>query len=140
MGSLGVAHFFCLYLLTFYPGLRIFNQMVNISSQRLDATFAALSDPTRRAILTRLAKGQATVTELAKPFRMSLPAISKHLRVLEDTGLIKREIDGRVHHVRLEAKPMKAAAKWMEYYRQFWEERLSALAAYLDDSTSEQNK
>lgn len=108
-----------------------------VNNFRLDATFAALADPTRRAILTRLSKGNATVTELAKPFRMSLPAISKHLRVLEESGLIKREIDGRVHHVRLNAKPMKAATNWMEYYRKFWEQQLTALTAYLDENTSQ---
>lgn len=113
--------------------------MVNYQSQRLDSTFAALADPTRRAILSRLArKGEASVTELARPFNMSLPAISKHLRVLEESGLIKRQIDGRVHHVRLNAKPMKAATRWMEYYSRFWEHQLTALAAYLDETTSEQ--
>ena len=90
--------------------------MVNISLD-LDSVFSALSDPTRRAILARLALGPSTVMELAKPFEMSLPAVSKHLKVLERTGLLAREIDGRVHHCQLMAVPMEGAASWMERYR-----------------------
>ena len=94
----------------------------------LDATFGALADPTRRAILARLARGEATVTELAAPFDVSLPAVSKHLRVLESAGLLRREIDGRIHRCRLAPEPMKDAAAWIETYRVFWEAQLDALA------------
>jgi DNA-binding transcriptional ArsR family regulator len=97
----------------------------------LDMTFAALSDPTRRRILELLARAEFRVTDLAKHFAISLPAVSKHLRVLEGAALIKRERDGRVHHIRLEAKRMRAAADWIERYRVFWEVRLDALADYL---------
>src|ERR1700738_2565520 len=103
----------------------ILNHMVNYSTVSdnapLDATFGALADPIRRAILSLLARGQATVSELAAPFDVSLPAVSKHLRVLESAGLLQREIDGRVHRCRLAPKPMKAAAAWIEKYRAFWE-------------------
>ena len=99
---------------------------------RLDSTFGALSDPTRRAILTRLRQGSASVLELAEPFKASLPAISKHLGVLERAGLIHRTKEGRVHRLRLVAKPMKDAAEWIECYRAFWEGQLDSLADYLD--------
>jgi DNA-binding transcriptional ArsR family regulator len=98
----------------------------------LDAIFAALSDPTRRRILDLLTRAELRVTDLAKPFSISLPAISKHLRVLEKAGLIKRERDGRVHRLRLEAKPMRDAAAWIERYRGFWEGQFDALADYLE--------
>jgi DNA-binding transcriptional ArsR family regulator len=106
--------------------------MVNYSTALLDATFGALADPTRRAILARLAQGEAMVTELAKPFRISLPAISKHVRILESAGLLEREINGRVHRCRLAAEPMKNAAAWIEQYRAFWESQFDALANYLE--------
>ena len=92
----------------------ILNRMVNYSTAALDSTFGALADPTRRAILGRLARGEAIVTELAEPFRVSLPPISKHVRVLEAAGLLEREVDGRVHRCRLAAQPMKNAAAWIE--------------------------
>ncbi len=116
--------------------------MVNYSqpsagAELLDATFGALADPTRRAILARLALGEATVTELATPFDVSLPAVSKHLRVLESAGLLRREIDGRVHRCRLAALPMKDAAAWIETYRAFWETQLDALARYLESTVLE---
>jgi DNA-binding transcriptional ArsR family regulator len=107
--------------------------MVKYSAHTLDRTFAALSDPTRRAILTRLARGDASVSELAAPFAMSLPAISKHLRVLEQAGLIERTRDGRVHRLRLVAQPLHEAAAWIAHYQQFWEQQLVALADYLQD-------
>lgn len=107
--------------------------MVKYRSGRLDQTFSALSDPTRRAILARLARGEATVTQLARPFRVSLPAISRHLRVLERAGLISREREGRVHHVRLEADRMGEAADWIVRYRQFWERQFDALEKYLEE-------
>ena len=108
-------------------------------SRKLDSTFGALSDSTRRAILTRLQHGSASVTELAKPFKVSLPAISKHLRVLERAGLIQRTKAGRVHHVRLAAKPMKDVAEWIESYRAFWEDQLDSLADYLDSMNKEKH-
>jgi DNA-binding transcriptional ArsR family regulator len=94
--------------------------------------FAALADPTRRRILEILARAESRVTDLAKPFSVSLPAISKHLRVLERAGLVKRERDGRVHRLKLEAKPMREAANWIDRYRGFWNSQFDALADYLD--------
>ena len=99
--------------------------------QRLDATFAALADPTRRAILARLATGQASVGELAAPFDMSQPAISKHLKVLENAGLISRSRDAQWRPCRLEAAPMKDAVAWLERYRLFWEQSFDRLDDYL---------
>jgi DNA-binding transcriptional ArsR family regulator len=90
------------------------------AQDRLDATFAALADPTRRAILARLASGEATVTELAEPFAMTQPAISKHLKVLERAGLISRDRDAQRRPSRLEGKPLAEASAWLEEYRQFW--------------------
>lgn len=111
----------------------ILNQMVKyLPAASLDTIFAALSDPTRRRILDLLTRAELCVTDLAKPFSISLPAISKHLRVLEKAGLIKRERDGRVHRLRLEAKPMRDAAAWIERYRGFWEGQFDALADYLE--------
>ena len=112
--------------------------MVNYSGALLDSTFAALSDATRRGILARLARqGETSVSELAAPYKMSLPAVSKHLRVLENAGLVSRQKDGRVHRCRLRAEPMKDAAAWIEHYRQFWEAQLDSLARYLEDSATE---
>ncbi|HUN56702.1 MAG TPA: metalloregulator ArsR/SmtB family transcription factor [Candidatus Binataceae bacterium] len=99
----------------------------------LTATFAALADPTRRAILARLASGEASVTELAEPFRMSLPAVSKHLKVLERAGLIARGRDAQWRPCRLEARALKSAAEWIEQYRRFWEESLDRLDDYLQE-------
>jgi DNA-binding transcriptional ArsR family regulator len=98
---------------------------------RLSATFSALADPTRRAILTRLAAGETSVTELAEPFAMSLPAISKHLKVLERAGLIARGRSAQWRPCRLEAGPMKGAADWLEQYRSFWEASFDRLDDYL---------
>ena len=111
--------------------------MVNSSGTgvALDATFAALADPTRRAILARLALGEASVGELASPFQVSLPAISKHLRVLESAGLMAREREGRVHRCRLVAGPLHAAADWLLFYRRFWEGSFDSLADYLAKET-----
>ena len=97
----------------------------------LSATFAALADPTRRAILGRLASGEKSVTELAEPFDMSMPAISKHLKVLERAGLIARGREAQWRPCRLEAKPLKGAADWIEAYRKFWDESFDRLDAYL---------
>lgn len=100
-------------------------------SDRLSATFAALADPTRRAILTRLISGEATVTELAEPFDMSMPAVSKHLKVLERAGLIARGREAQWRPCRLEAGPLKDAAGWLEHYRRFWEASFDRLDEYL---------
>ena len=108
--------------------------MVKYKDRSLNKTFSALADPTRRAILTRLAKGDSSVTDLAAPFSMSLPAISKHLRVLEKAGLLRQERDGRVRRCHLQAQPLKEAADWIAHYRQFWEGQFDALADYLQDS------
>ena len=106
--------------------------MVKYTAGSLDRTFAALADPTRRRILAHLARGDRRVTDLARPHAMSLPAVSKHLRVLEKAGLLRRRRYGRVHEMQLEAKPLKQAAEWVEEYRKFWEGSLDRLAAYLD--------
>lgn len=103
-------------------------------SERLDATFIALADPTRRAILARLQEGEASVTELTTPFDISQPAISKHIKILERAGLVTRSSDGTRRPVRIEAAPMREAADWLEKYREFWEKsynRLDALLAAL---------
>ena len=102
----------------------------------LDATFAALADPTRRAILARLAEGEASVLELAEPFAMSQPAISKHLKVLEHAGLISRGRDAQRRPCRLEAKRLAEATKWLERYRKFWEGNFNRLDALLDELKS----
>jgi DNA-binding transcriptional ArsR family regulator len=100
-------------------------------SNQLDATFAALADPTRRAILARLASGEATVNELAEPFGISQPAISRHLKVLEEAGLISQSRDAQRRPRKLEPKPLAEAAAWLENYRQFWETRFGQLDAVL---------
>lgn len=97
----------------------------------LTATFAALADPTRRAILARLLTGEHSVTELAEPFRMSMPAVSKHLRVLERAGLITRRKDAQFRRCQLDAAPLREVADWTEHYRHLWEARLDRLDAYL---------
>ncbi len=104
-----------------------------VPSDRLDATFAALADPTRRAILARLASGEASVTELAEPFAMSQPAISKHLKVLERAGLITRGRDAQRRPCRIEAKPLAEASEWLERYRQIWETNFQRLDDLLDE-------
>jgi DNA-binding transcriptional ArsR family regulator len=106
---------------------------------RLDATFAALADPTRRAILARLALGEASVNELAEPFSMSQPAISKHLKVLERAGLISRGRDAQRRPCRLEAQPLAEADGWLENYRQFWEAQFQRLDALLEDLKAAEN-
>jgi DNA-binding transcriptional ArsR family regulator len=106
----------------------------------LTTTFAALADPTRRAILARLASGETSVTELAEPFEMSLPAISKHLKVLERAGLIARGREAQWRPCRLEAGPLKDAAKWIEYYRRFWEQSFDRLEEYLREVQKKEKK
>jgi DNA-binding transcriptional ArsR family regulator len=103
------------------------------ATERLNRTFAALADPTRRAILARLAAGEASVGELAEPFDMSLPAVSKHLKVLERAGLIARGRERQWRPSRLEAGPLKEVAEWTEGYRRFWEESYDRLDEYLDE-------
>jgi DNA-binding transcriptional ArsR family regulator len=104
-----------------------------MTPDRLDATFAALADPTRRAILARLAAGEASVTALAEPFAMSLPAISKHLKVLQRAGLVARGREAQWRPCRLEVGPLKDAADWLEHYRRFWEQGLDRLEEYLGE-------
>jgi DNA-binding transcriptional ArsR family regulator len=111
-----------------------------MSSKHLDATFAALADPTRRAILGRLAKGQASVAELAKPFKMSQPAISKHLKVLERAGLVSRGLDAQRRPRKLEAAPLAEASEWLEKYREFWEQAYQRLDALLEGMKKEDRK
>ena len=112
----------------------IVNRMVNYISGQLDLTFSALGDPTRRAIIQRLASGRATVKELASPFRISLPAISKHLKILEQAGLLTRTKEGRTHHCELNTMPLKEANEWIVWHQQFWEQRFDALEQYLHSS------
>ena len=100
--------------------------------ERLDAVFHALSDRTRRALLARLRTRPAMITELAKPFAMSLPALSRHIRVLEGAGLIERTIDGRVHECSLNATPLKSAEAWISHYAPFWEGTLDSLARHVE--------
>ena len=111
-----------------------------MTPERLDATFAALADPTRRAILARLASGEASVNELAAPFEMSQPAISKHLKVLERAGLISRGRDAQRRPRRLEAEPLAEATEWLERYREFWEESYLRLDALLDEMKFKEKK
>jgi DNA-binding transcriptional ArsR family regulator len=106
--------------------------MVSVA-ERLDRTFGALADPTRRAILARLAKGEASVTELAEPFEMSLPAVSKHLKVLERAGLVSRGRERQWWPARLRAAPIREVAEWTDRYRRFWDERYDRLDEYLDE-------
>ena len=111
-----------------------------MSADRLDATFAALADPTRRAILARLATGEASVTELAEPFAMSQPAISKHLKVLERAGLISRGRDAQRRPRKLEAVPLAEANEWLQRYRQFWEASFLRLDDLLDELKAPRKK
>ena len=97
----------------------------------LDQVFSALADPTRRAIVQRLVERPATINEIARPFPVSLNAISKHVMVLERAGLVRREIRGREHHCRIDPRPLREASEWLEHYRAFWEQRLDALEVYV---------
>ena len=107
--------------------------MVNYQAQ-LDLTFYAISDPTRRAILSQLAQGQAAIMDLASPHSMSLPAISKHIRVLEKAGLLTRTKKGRVNYCSLNANPLREAEKWLVFYQRFWNTRLDALEKFLEEN------
>jgi DNA-binding transcriptional ArsR family regulator len=112
-------------------GAGTINRMVKSARAPLDAVFSALADPTRREILARLAEGESSVTCLAEPFDISLPAISRHLKVLEGAGLLAREKDGRVHRIRLVPDSMLDALEWMAHYGRFWEEQLDSLDAFV---------
>lgn len=105
--------------------------MVNNKETELNLIFSALSDPTRRAMLLRLAQEEQAIAELSAPFNISKSAITKHIKVLENAGLLKRTIDGRVHHCRLQTQPLQVASDWMEFYQKFWNEKLDALDDYL---------
>jgi DNA-binding transcriptional ArsR family regulator len=111
-----------------------------MTPDHLDATFAALADPTRRAILARLASGEASVTELAEPFEMSQPAISKHLKVLERAGLVSRGVDAQRRPRRLEAAPLAEATEYLERYREYWERNYLRLDALLDELKVKEKK
>ena len=114
--------------------------MVQCSEATLDSVFAALADPTRRAVLASLSEGSRSVTELAGPHSMSLPGFMKHLRVLEEAGLIARSKDGRVVHCALSALPMQEAAAWLSHYKRFWEEGFDRLGEYLDKLQKEEKE
>jgi len=110
------------------------NHMVKHQAD-LNNVFAALSDPTRRAIIERLTQGEQSVSEIAEPFDISLPAISKHLRVLEDAGLLRRRRQGRIHHLSLVTEPMQSATEWLEMYSTFWEDSFDKLAKLVEEDT-----
>lgn len=109
-------------------------------ADQLSTTFAALADPTRRAILARLVSGECSVSALAEPFDMSLPAVSKHLRVLEKAGLVARRREAQFHHCRVDARHLKAVADWTEHYRHLWEGRLDRLDTFLQHMTTKKEK
>jgi DNA-binding transcriptional ArsR family regulator len=113
---------------------------MTMTSRQLDLTFSALSDPTRRAILSMLASGEKSVTDLAEPFRMTLPAVSKHLKVLQRAGLVSQGREAQWRPCRLEAKPLKDAADWIEHYRRYWEESFDRLDDYLRDVQSKEKR
>ncbi len=115
-------------------------EMQSMSPDRLSSTFAALADPTRRAILARLASGEKSVNDLAAPFEMSLPAVSKHLKVLESAGLITRGREAQWRPCRLEAAPLKDISNWVERYRKFWEQSFDRLDAYLREIQTKETK
>lgn len=111
--------------------------MVKYSQATLDATFGALADPTRRAILARLALGETSVTELARPFEISLPAATKHLHVLERAGLVDHHKEGRVRRFRLRPQPLRDAAKWIAFYQRFWAQQFDALEEFIEEMKEE---
>ncbi len=115
----------------------ILNHMVKLLGQGLDSVFHALADPTRRRLLDRLRGGEASISSLARPYDMSLPAVSKHLAVLVDAHLVRREKRGRVHYCRVEPGGLGEASRWLEEQRRFWEDRLDALERYLESDTAE---
>lgn len=119
--------------LTWEERSSIVNHMVNLPAAGLDSTFGALADATRRGILAQLVNGETSVSDLAAPYDVSLPAVSKHLRVLEQAGLILRQKRGRVHLCRLAPEPMQNASEWLERYRRFWDVQLDSLKRYLEE-------
>jgi DNA-binding transcriptional ArsR family regulator len=121
--------------LTHDPSAFIFNPMVERSSARLDDVFNAVADPTRRAILSTLARGEMNVGDLAARFPISLNGVSKHVRVLERAGLVVRDVRGREHCLKLDARPLEQAADWIDHYRAFWNARLDALEGFLRSRT-----
>jgi DNA-binding transcriptional ArsR family regulator len=131
---------FLLFCLTCIYVTTIVNHMVNNSTERLDVLFHALADATRRGMLARLADGVMSVKELAEPFDMSAPAITKHLKVLEKAGLLRREIEGRVHRCYLVPEAMDDAAGWIAYYQQFWNNKLDSLDQYLKNKETRQGE
>lgn len=110
--------------------------MVNYTEKELNTIFSALSDPTRRAMLSRLADVDMSVAELSRPFSITKPAITKHLKVLENAGLLNRTIEGRVHRCRIKPEPLQAVSKWVSFYERFWNKKLDALDMYLNDAES----
>ena len=114
--------------------MSILNRMVKYYTHDLDVTFMALADSTRRTILTRLAETDCTVSELAEPFSISLPAVSKHLKILENAGLLQRSKEGSIRRCRLKAGPMKDASAWIDKYRSFWEKQFDSLEKFLEDT------
>jgi DNA-binding transcriptional ArsR family regulator len=126
--------------LPLYITIKLYNDTLMQTSQRLDLTFAALADPTRRAILARLATGEATVTELAEPFEMSQPAISKHLKVLERAGLISMDVDAQRRPRKLEPKRLEEAVDWIERYREIFEQNYQRLDALLEELQAKPSK
>lgn len=112
--------------------------MVKRSEALLDDTFTALADPTRRAILKRLARGSAPMGDLARPFGVSWPAITKHVKVLERAQLVRREQDGRVHRIHLQAKPLRDARTWIDKYERFWQGRFDALEKFLEETAGDE--
>jgi DNA-binding transcriptional ArsR family regulator len=106
--------------------------MTTVVDERLDAVFGALADPTRRALLITLARAPASISELAEPFEMSLPAVSKHIRVLERAGLVRRAVEGRVHHCSFDPRPLREADRWISSHEQFWSHQLESLANYVE--------
>ena len=108
--------------------------MVNYTENELNTIFSALSDPTRRAMLSRLANEDMSVADLSQPFAMTKPAITKHIKVLENAGLLSRTIEGRVHRCRIKPEPLKAVSKWVSFYEQFWNKKLDALDHYLRET------
>jgi DNA-binding transcriptional ArsR family regulator len=111
-----------------------------MTTRQLDLTFGALADPTRRAILSRLARGEASVTQLAEPFDLSLAAVSKHLKVLQRAGLVSQTREAQWRPCRLEARPLKKAAEWIDHYREYWEQSFDRLDDYLRDVQSKEKK
>lgn len=128
------------FLALYYTDWLYNHMVIEVATRNLDAVFAALADPTRRAILARLASGQATVNELAEPFAMTQPAVSKHLKVLERAGLISRDRDAQRRPSRLEPKRLAEASAWLEQYREFWQASFARLDDVLDELQGKKSK